>query len=118
MEKQTAVEWFAEQDNLALVDYLQGKINEIELAIKKATILEKAKQLEKEQINDKTNTKPNYDFISGYKAAEKELPTWDDIRRAIGLSRDLCREQHIDGYDEYTYSGEEIIEQLKLSKTN
>lgn len=50
MKQQTAVEWFAEQDNLALVDYLQGKINEIELAIKKATILEQAKQIEKEQI--------------------------------------------------------------------
>lgn len=50
MKKQTTVEWYAYQDNLALVDYLQGKINEIELAIKKTTILEKAKQMEKEYI--------------------------------------------------------------------
>ena len=50
MKQQTAVEWYAEQDNLALIDFLEGKINEIELAIKKTTILEQAKEKEKKQI--------------------------------------------------------------------
>jgi hypothetical protein len=50
MKHQTAVEWFAEQDNLALIDFLEGKINEIELAIKKTTILQQAKEKEKKRI--------------------------------------------------------------------
>ena len=111
MKKQTTVEWFAEQDNLALVDYLQGKINEIELAIKKATILEKAKQMEKEQINDKTNTKPNYDFINGYKAAEKELPTWDDVKLAIELANKNINRLSM------KWTKEDIILEIKKSKT-
>lgn len=57
------------------------------------------------------------DYKQSFKAVEKELFTEDDVRKAIVLSRDLCREQHIDGYDEYTYSKDKIIEQLKQYKT-
>ena len=111
MEPQTAVEWFAEQDTLAIINFIEGKINEIELAIKKATILEKAKQLEKEQINDKTNTKPNYDFISGYKAAEKELPTWDDVKLAIELANKNINRLSM------KWTKEDIIREIKKFKT-
>ena len=57
------------------------------------------------------------DYKQSFKTVEKELFTEDDVRKAIVLSRDLCREQHIDGYDEYTYSKDKIIEQLKQYKT-
>ena len=50
MEQQTAVEWYAEQDNLALIDFLKGKINKIELLIIKTTILQQAKEKEKKRI--------------------------------------------------------------------
>lgn len=50
MEQQTAVEWYAEQDNLATIDFIEGRINQIALVRTKATILEKAKQLEKNLI--------------------------------------------------------------------
>ena len=39
---------FAEQDTLALIDFLEGKLNQIEFVKKRATILEKAQQKEKE----------------------------------------------------------------------
>ena len=50
MEQQTAVEWYAEQDTLAIINFIEGKLNQIELVKKRATILEKAKQKEKKQI--------------------------------------------------------------------
>ena len=50
MEQQSAVEWYAEQDNLALIDFLEGKINKIELVIIKTTILQQAKEKEKKRI--------------------------------------------------------------------
>ena len=46
--KQTAVEWFAEQDTLVTIDFLEGKLNQLQLAMKKTTILENAKAMEKE----------------------------------------------------------------------
>ena len=61
---------------------------------------------------DETDTKPNYDFISGYKAAEKELPTWADVRKAIQLARVLENQGSM-----FKYSEAEIIEKLKQSKT-
>lgn len=48
--KQTAVEWYAEKDALATIDFLEKKISQLELAIKKATILQQAKEMEKQQI--------------------------------------------------------------------
>ena len=50
MEQQTAVEWFSEQDTLAIINFIEGKLNQIELVKKRATILEKAKQKEKEYL--------------------------------------------------------------------
>ena len=55
MEQQTAVEWYAEQDNLALIDFLEGKINKIELLIIKTTILQQAKAIHKEEIMNAHN---------------------------------------------------------------
>jgi hypothetical protein len=50
MEKQTAVEWFAEQDTKLTLLYLGGKIKEAELGIKKMDLFHKALAKEKEQI--------------------------------------------------------------------
>ena len=56
---------------------------------------------------DKTNTQPNYDFISGYKAAEKDLFTEDDVKEAI----EIARIYHIDSVTTF-----DIIQQIKESK--
>ena len=95
--KQTAVEWLYEKISqtsyVDIKDYVQ------------------AKKMEKEQINDKTNTKPNYDFISGYKAAEKELPTWDDVKLAIELANKNINRLSME------WAKEDIIREIKKSKT-
>lgn len=77
MKEQTAVEWFAEQDNLALIDFLEGKINEIELAIKKTTILQKAKEKEKKRI------------INAYM---KNLPIEDGVINAVQKAENYYNE--------------------------
>jgi len=52
MQKQTAVDWYAEQDNLSTINFIEGRIDQIALVRTKVTILEKAKQMEKKQIMD------------------------------------------------------------------
>jgi hypothetical protein len=52
MSKQTAVEWFINKDTQATIDFIEGKITSLELAVKKATFVEQAKAMEKEQIKD------------------------------------------------------------------
>ena len=50
-------------------------------------------------------------FIKGYQTAEKELPTWDDVRKAIELVRPIDFSQSL-----WDKTKEEIIEQLKQGK--
>jgi len=52
MSKQTAVEWLIIKDSQATIDFIEGKITSLELAAKKATLVEQAKAMEKEQIED------------------------------------------------------------------
>jgi hypothetical protein len=52
MSKQTAVQWFINKDTQATIDFIEGKITSLELAVKKATFIEQAKEMEKEQIED------------------------------------------------------------------
>jgi hypothetical protein len=49
-EEQSAVEWLIIKDSQATVDFIEGKINSLELAVKKATFIQQAKEMEKEQI--------------------------------------------------------------------
>jgi hypothetical protein len=49
-KKQTAVEWYIENDSQLTIDFIQGKITQLELAAKKAVVKFKALQMEKEQI--------------------------------------------------------------------
>lgn len=54
--------------------------------------------------NNNNEVGDNYgSFVEGYKAAEKELPTWDDVKRAINLAQEGCWESI-------------IIQQLKQKK--
>lgn len=46
--KLTPVQWFAKEDGQATIEFLEGKLSQIELAVKKTQILEQAKQMEKE----------------------------------------------------------------------
>jgi hypothetical protein len=67
-------------------------------------------------------------FIKGYQESEKELPTWDDVRKAIELARTLIDDkcefevENILGSSDNTYgikekySQEEIVQQIKKSK--
>ena len=47
--KQTAIEWFAEKDTESTIQFLEGKLNQIQLAIEKTKCLQQAKEMEKEQ---------------------------------------------------------------------
>jgi hypothetical protein len=51
-KKQTAVEWFIENDSQLTIDFIQGKITQLEFAAKKAVLKFQALQIEKEQIED------------------------------------------------------------------
>ena len=64
---------------------------------------------ERETISNEFNSEKS--FIKGYQTAEKELPTWDDVRKAIELVRPVGFPQSL--WDKTT---EEVIEQLKQSK--
>lgn len=49
--KLSPVEWFAKEDGQATIDFLEGKLSQIQLAVKKDRIFEQAKQMEKEQLH-------------------------------------------------------------------
>jgi hypothetical protein len=62
-------------------------------------------------------------FVKGYRAAEKELYTEDDVRKAIEMARDQYWDvdnrgfsTQTDGDWSFKHSEEEIIEQLKQTK--
>lgn len=57
-------------------------------------------------------SKTNADLIGKI----NELPTWEDVRKAIEMSRNFIKITMEDGYDEYLHTEEEIIEQLKQEK--
>ena len=44
--KQTAIEWFAEKDTELTIQFLEGKLNQIQLAIEKTKCLQQAKEME------------------------------------------------------------------------
>ena len=52
MSKQTSIEWFAEKDTELTIQFLEGKLNQIQLAIEKMQCLEQAKQMHKEEIKN------------------------------------------------------------------
>jgi hypothetical protein len=54
--KQTAVEWYAEQEIKLTLDFISKKINDFEYGIKKLRLIEQAKEMEKEQIIEAYNT--------------------------------------------------------------
>jgi hypothetical protein len=65
MSTQTAVEWYAEQATRLTIDFLEGRINEIQLAVQKLRLLGEAKEMEKEQ-HSKTFEAGNKRGWSGY----------------------------------------------------
>ena len=48
--KQTAVEWYTEQEIKLTLDFLANKINQLDYGIKRVKLIEQAKAMEKEQI--------------------------------------------------------------------
>ena len=54
--KQTAVEWYTEQEIKLTLDFLANKINQLEYGIKRVKLIEQAKEMEKEQIIEAYNT--------------------------------------------------------------
>ena len=60
MSKQSSVEWFAEKDTELTIQFLEGKLNQIQLAIEKMQCLNKAKQMHKEEIIKILNKREDY----------------------------------------------------------
>lgn len=52
MSKQSSIEWFAEKDTELTIQFLEGKLNQIQLAIEKMQCLQQAKQMHKEEIKN------------------------------------------------------------------
>jgi hypothetical protein len=52
MKKQTAVDWLEEQDNVLTMKLLEKKLTPREFVVQKSKLVEQAKQMEKEQIED------------------------------------------------------------------
>jgi hypothetical protein len=50
--KQTAVEWYAEQEVMLTLDLLAKKINDVEYSLYKLELFNKAKEMEKQQITN------------------------------------------------------------------
>lgn len=55
MSKQTSIEWYAQRDTELTIQFLEGKLNQIQLAIEKMQCLNKAKQMHKEEIESAFN---------------------------------------------------------------
>ncbi len=55
MSKQTALDYYAKKDNEITIDFLEGKINQIQCAIKKTELLFEAREMMKEQIRNAYN---------------------------------------------------------------
>jgi hypothetical protein len=62
-KKQTAVEWYAEQEIELTLDFISKKINYFEYGIKKLRLIEQAKEMEKQQIKEACNQ----GYYDGYK---------------------------------------------------
>jgi hypothetical protein len=77
---------------------------------------------------DKQNESNKYyisleSFIAGHKTAEKELPTWDDVKKAIELARKTDLSNHVNSkgadYDfsfDWAKTQQEIIAELQNKK--
>ncbi len=50
--KETALEFYAEQEVKLTLDFLANKINQVEYGIKRVKLIDQAKAMEKEQINN------------------------------------------------------------------
>lgn len=74
MSKQTSIEWFAQKDTELTIQFLEGKLNQIQLAIEKMQCLNKAKQMHKEEIEDAFNNgmSNSEDYFTDGKTEESE----------------------------------------------
>lgn len=52
MKKETSVEWYAQKDTELTIQFLEGKLNQIQLAVKKLQCLNDAKQMHKEELRN------------------------------------------------------------------
>lgn len=60
MNKQTSIEWYAQKDTEITIQFLEGKLNQIQLAIEKTKCLEQAKQMHKKEIIKILNKREDY----------------------------------------------------------
>lgn len=52
MKQNTSVQWLWLKDGALTIDYLEGKLSQIELAIEKTRCIEKANQMHREEIEN------------------------------------------------------------------
>lgn len=69
MSKQTSIEWFAEKDTELTIQFLEGKLNQIQLAIEKMQCLNKAKQMHKEEIEEAYGHGQNNGYMYAHQKA-------------------------------------------------
>ena len=50
--KQTSIEWFAEKDTILTIQFLEGKLNQTQLALEKMQCFQQAKEMHKQEIID------------------------------------------------------------------
>jgi hypothetical protein len=55
ISKQTSIKYFAEKDTELTIQFLEGKLTQIQLAIEKTKLLQQAIQMHKEEIVDAWN---------------------------------------------------------------
>lgn len=56
MSKQTSIEWYAEKDTELTIKFLEGKLNQVQLAIEKIKCFEEAKKKHKQEIVNTFNS--------------------------------------------------------------
>lgn len=104
MSKQTSIEWFAEKDTELTIQFLEGKLNQIQLAIEKMQCLNKAKQMHKEEIE-------------GAKWMQERMYSEEDLKEAFRQGQD-----NMDYSDTYGWSckltEKEWFEQFKNRTTD
>ena len=69
MSKQTSIEWYAQEDTELTIQFLEDKINDIQLAIEKSKLFEQAKQMHKDEIEEAYGHGQNNGYMYAHKKA-------------------------------------------------
>jgi hypothetical protein len=77
--KQTALEFYAEQEVKLTLDFLANKINQVEYGIKRVKLIEQAKEMEAKQRQEDTNHGYSQGYDDGAQGKEPMQPEISDL---------------------------------------